>query len=81
MDNCIEDYFYRLNDWLDAKYATYGNLKNTFSGYLYDPIIYDYIFYKTNSLKVLIKISATAFLLMVYNLACRLNLIHQVPML
>ena len=78
MDNCIEDYFYRLNDWLDAKYATYGNLKNTFSGYLYDPIIYDYIFYKTNSLKVLIK---TAFLLMVYNLACRLNLIHHVPML
>jgi hypothetical protein len=52
MTNSIEEFFYKLNEWLDAKYATYGNTQNTFSGFLYDPIIYDYIFYKTNSNKV-----------------------------
>ena len=52
MINSIEDFFYKLNDWLDAKYATYGNTQNTFSGFVFDPIIYDYIFYKTNTNKV-----------------------------
>lgn len=49
MTNCIEEIFYKVNEWMDAKFATYGNLQNTFSGHVYDPIIYDYIFYKTNS--------------------------------
>ena len=49
MTNCIEEIFYKLNEWMDAKFATYGNIENTFSGHKYDPIIYDYIFYKTNS--------------------------------
>ena len=49
MTNCIEEIFYKLNEWMDAKFATYGNIDNTFSGHKYDPIIYDYIFYKTNS--------------------------------
>ena len=52
MSNSIEDFFYKLNVWLDTKYATYGNVQNTFSGFLYDPIIYDYIFYKANTKKV-----------------------------
>ena len=48
MTNCIEEIFYKVNEWMDAKFATYGNTENTFSGKVYDPIIYDYIFYKTN---------------------------------
>jgi len=51
MTNCIEEIFYKVNEWMDAKFATYGNAQNTFSGNVYDPIIYDYIFYKTNSNK------------------------------
>jgi hypothetical protein len=49
MTNCIEEIFYKLNEWMDSKFATYGNIENTFSGHKYDPIIYDYIFYKTNT--------------------------------
>ena len=49
MTNCIEEIFYKVNEWMDAKFATYGNIQNTFSGHKYDPVIYDYIFYKTNS--------------------------------
>jgi hypothetical protein len=48
MTNCIEEIFYKVNEWMDAKFATYGNAANTFSGNLYDPVIYDYIFYKAN---------------------------------
>ena len=49
MTNCIEEIFYKVNEWMDAKFATYGNLQNTFSGNVYEPIIYDYIFYRTNN--------------------------------
>ncbi len=49
MTNCIEEIFYKVNEWMDTKFATYGNFENTFSGHVYDPIIYDYIFYRTNT--------------------------------
>jgi endonuclease/exonuclease/phosphatase family metal-dependent hydrolase len=49
MTNCVEEIFYKVNEWMDAKFATYGNGENTFSGHLYDPIIYDYIFFKMNT--------------------------------
>ena len=49
MTNCIEEIFYKVNEWMDTKFATYGNLQNTFSGNVYDPITYDYIFYRTNT--------------------------------
>ena len=58
MRNSIEEFFYKLSEWLNTKYATYGNVENTFSGNLYAPIIYDYIFYRTNTNKVLNKIKA-----------------------
>ncbi len=47
MTNCIEEIFYKVNEWMDAKFATYGNTENTFSGHVYEPITYDYIFYRT----------------------------------
>eukprot|EP00095_Tigriopus_kingsejongensis_P002255 maker-scaffold478_size161223-snap-gene-0.27 protein:Tk02255 transcript:maker-scaffold478_size161223-snap-gene-0.27-mRNA-1 annotation:"neutral sphingomyelinase" len=46
MQNCIEEVFYKLLEWLNPQYATYGNQKNTFSNH-YTPIIYDYIFHHT----------------------------------
>jgi len=49
MTNSIEEIFYELQEWLNVKFATYGNLQNTFSGHIYAPVIYDYIFFKKNS--------------------------------
>ena len=48
MKNCIEEIFYKLQAWLDPRYATYGNQLNTFSNN-YKPIIYDYVFHKENN--------------------------------
>ena len=31
MSNSIEEFFYKLNEWLDAKYATYGNVEVSMS--------------------------------------------------
>lgn len=50
MTNCIQEIFYKLDEWLNAKFATYGNDKNTFTGGKYKPVTYDYIFHKTNNL-------------------------------
>ncbi len=47
MKNSIEEIFYKLKAWLGPRFATYGNRANTFS-YMFDPIIYDYIFHRSN---------------------------------
>ena len=49
MTNSIQEIFYKLNEWLDSKFATYGNVRNTFTGGKYKPVTYDYIFHKTNN--------------------------------
>ena len=49
MQNEIEEVLYKLRRWLQPEYTTYGNPDNTFSGQKYDPIMYDYIFRRTNS--------------------------------
>jgi hypothetical protein len=49
MKNCVEDIFYKLDEWLSSRFATYGNQKNTFTGGVYKPVTYDYIFHKTNN--------------------------------
>jgi hypothetical protein len=50
MQNCFEELFYKNDWWLSPEVATYGNQKNTFSN-KYTPIVYDYIFHKTNDPK------------------------------
>jgi hypothetical protein len=49
MKNCVEDIFYKLDEWLSPRFATYGNPKNTFTGGVYKPVTYDYIFHNTNN--------------------------------
>jgi len=49
MQNSIEEVLYKLKRWLQPEYTTYGNPENTFSGHKYSPIMYDYIFRRTNS--------------------------------
>jgi hypothetical protein len=49
MQNSVEELFYKLKRWLNPEYTTYGNPANTFSGRKYSPIMYDYIFRRTNS--------------------------------
>ena len=51
MQNAVEELFYKLKRWLDPEYTTYGNPANTFSGRKYSPIMYDYIFRRTNDPK------------------------------
>ena len=51
MTNTIQEIFYKLNEWLDSKFATYGNIHNTFTGGKYKPVTYDYIFHKANKTK------------------------------
>merc|ERR1712142_361412 len=52
MENCIEDIYYKLRAWLDPKFATYANARNTFSAGIGDPIIYDYIFHRNQNRSV-----------------------------
>ena len=49
MQNCIEDIYYKLRAWLNPKYASYANARNTFSYGIGDPIIYDYIFHRSQN--------------------------------
>lgn len=49
MKNSVEEIFYKLDEWLNAQFATYGNTKNTFSGGKWQPVTYDYIFHRTNN--------------------------------
>ena len=37
MKNCVQEVFYKLDKWLDANFATYGNAHNSFTGGLYKP--------------------------------------------
>ena len=50
MNNACEDFtgsrLHPFRDCLDPMFATYGNQRNSFS-YMYDPLIQDYIFYKS----------------------------------
>ena len=48
MKNSIQEIFYKLDEWLHPKFATYANTRNNFSN-MYTPITYDYIFHRTNS--------------------------------
>ncbi len=47
MKNSVEEIYYKLKAWLGERFSTYGNRGNTFS-YMFDPIIYDYIFHRSN---------------------------------
>lgn len=53
MTNCVEEIFYKLKQWLEPNFATYGNEKNTFSS-MYKPVIYDYIFHKARRSDVMV---------------------------
>jgi len=46
--NSVQEIFYELDEWLHPRFATYANTRNTFSN-MYTPVIYDYIFHRTNS--------------------------------
>ena len=50
MNNTCEEFtwskFHPFKEYLKPKFATYVNQKNSFS-YMHDPIIQDYIFYKS----------------------------------
>ena len=48
MVNSVQEIFYKLDEWLHPRFATYANERNTFS-YMYPPIIYDFIFHRSNS--------------------------------
>jgi endonuclease/exonuclease/phosphatase family metal-dependent hydrolase len=48
MINSVQEIFYKLDEWLHPRFATYANTRNTFSN-MYNPIIYDYIFHRSNS--------------------------------
>ena len=48
MTNSIQEIFYKLDEWLQPRFSTYGNPRNTYS-FEYSPIIYDYIFHRTVS--------------------------------
>ena len=49
MTNSIQEIFVKNNKWLDKKYATYGNIQNTFTGGIFKPVTYDYIFHRSNN--------------------------------
>ena len=47
MTNSIQEVY--ANDWLNDRFASYGNEKNTFTGGKYKPVNYDYVFHRTNN--------------------------------
>ena len=49
MTNSIQEIFHKNSQWLDKKYATYGNIQNTFTGGIFKPVTYDYIFHRSNN--------------------------------
>ena len=49
MKNCVEEIFYTLEKWLSTSFATYGNTHNTFTGSVYSPVTFDYIFHRSNN--------------------------------
>jgi len=79
MTNSVEEIFYKLQEWLNVKFATYGNLENTFTGHKYDPIIYDYIFYKKNRNKTSVYTSWFELPLFKMNIFSNLESSDQTP--
>ena len=47
MKNSFEENYSENNEWTQSKFATYGNAKNTWTGYEKQRQILDYIFYQT----------------------------------
>ena len=47
MKNSFEEIYSENNEWMQSKFATYGNAKNTWTGYEKQRQILDYIFYQT----------------------------------
>ena len=45
MKNSFEEIYSENNEWMQSKFATYGNAKNTWTGYEKRQIL-DYIFYQ-----------------------------------
>ena len=39
MTNSIQEIFVKNNKWLDKKYATYGNIQNTFTGGIFKILV------------------------------------------
>ena len=48
MADAMEEAMAGEGDWLEPWHATFGNRRNSFSGEGRDPIIVDYIFYRSN---------------------------------
>ena len=48
MKNSFEELYSENNEWTKSKFATYGNAKNTWTGYKNQPQILDYIFYQNS---------------------------------
>ena len=48
MKNSVEEIYYKLEEWLNPNYATYGNDLNSWSN-MFDPVTFDYIFHKVNN--------------------------------
>jgi len=49
MENSLEDVYYRLRQWLQPRWATYANERNTWSFGIGDPITYDFIFHRNQN--------------------------------
>jgi len=49
MTDAFQEIKAALAAWLDPKYATFGNMRNTYTGGKNEPVIYDYIFHKKNT--------------------------------
>ena len=48
MTDAFQEIMSSIKAWLDPEYATFGHLRNTYTGGKKDPTIYDYIFHKRN---------------------------------
>jgi len=48
MMNCVEEIYYKLREWLNPDYYTYGNLRNTYTGGSPNAATIDYVFHKSN---------------------------------
>jgi len=49
MTDAFQEIMASIKAWLDPEYATFGHLRNTYTGGKKDPTIYDYIFHKRNT--------------------------------
>ena len=49
MKNSFEEIYLENNEWMQSKFATYGNAKNSWTGYEKQRQILDYIFYQNFS--------------------------------